>query len=55
MFCAGSVLGAEPLSNPAKQPVSLGQGHTEVKGDAPRCPLCLSLFKSTNNTAYESN
>lgn len=38
MFSAGRVLGAEPLSNPASQPVSLGQGHEEVKGDAPRCP-----------------
>lgn len=37
------------------QPASLGPGHAEVKGDAPRCPRCLWLFKSTNNTAYESN
>lgn len=37
------------LSNPSSQ------DREEVKGDAPQCPWCLWLFKSTNNTAYESN
>ena len=38
MVYSWRVLATEPLSSPARQPVSLQQGRAEVKGDALQSP-----------------